>query len=59
MTVVQLISKLEAVKEKLGNVEVKVVIESDRFTTEVEADFVDTLIYPDGTALIGIVGEVG
>jgi hypothetical protein len=59
MTVVQLISKLEAVKEKLGNVEVKVVIESDRFTTEVEAEFVDTLIHPDGTAMVGIVGEVG
>jgi len=57
MTVVQLIAKLEAIKDKVGDVEVKVVIESDRFNTEVDAEFVDELIYQDGTARVGIVGE--
>jgi hypothetical protein len=57
MTVVQLIQKLEAIKEKVGDVEVKVVIESDRFNTEVDADFVDELGYEDGSVSVGIVGE--
>ena len=57
MTVVQLIAKLEAIKDKVGDVEVKVVIESDRFNTEVDAEFVDELGYDDGTVRVGIVGE--
>jgi len=56
MTVVQLIEKLETIKGKIGDVEVKVVIESERFNTEVEAEFVDTLIHDDGTVMVGIVG---
>ena len=57
MTVVQLIAKLEEIKDKVGDVEVKVVIESDRFNTEVDAEFVDELGYGDGTVRVGIVGE--
>ena len=59
MNVVQLIEKLETIKGKIGDVEVKVVIESERFNTEVEAEFVDTLIHDDGTVMVGIVGEIG
>jgi hypothetical protein len=59
MTVVQLIQKLENIKDKIGDVEVKVVIESDNFVTETEAEFVDELKYDDGTLRVGIVGEIG
>jgi hypothetical protein len=59
MTVVQLIQKLENIKDKIGDVEVKVVIESDNFVTETEAEFVDELRYDDGTLRVGIVGEIG
>ena len=50
---------METIKGKIGDVEVKVVIESERFNTEVEAEFVDTLIHDDGTVMVGIVGEIG
>lgn len=59
MTVVQLIQKLENIKDKIGDVEVKVVIESDNYVTETEAEFVDELKYDDGTLRVGIVGEIG
>jgi hypothetical protein len=59
MTVVQLIEKLETIKDKIGDAQVKVVIESDLFNTEVEAEFIDELIHDDGTVMVGIVGEIG
>ncbi len=57
MTVVQLIQKLESLQQKLGDVEVKVVIESERYNTEVYAEWVDELHYDDGSVLVGITGE--